>query len=254
MSLRLASAIPRLPKPHSDTRIWAVAQLLAPDPGTNRLQVSIRGGPPVWLPYVNGVYTSITTVYVLLDPAGSGAGQLVIGPAGNQGASTPPPPPANVPVTKTYKTTISPSDSGTWSTKWGRFYAWNVGRYGGSTTCYQSSGFGSQQLYGIAVYGNQIKALGADAITSAVLSVPLATGSGTVQVQESAMGSLSSLPTTFGSTASGTGTIALGSTIRDDLRTGAAKGLVLVGAAYLAVYGKGHAPGMSLAITYTKTT
>lgn len=68
------------------------------------------------------------------------------------------------------------------------------------------------------------------------------------------MGSLTNLPTSFGATASGTGTIALGSTIRDDLRTGTAKGLVLVGGSYLAVDGKGNAPGMSISLTYTRTT
>ncbi len=253
--MRIASAVPRGFKYGSDARNWCVAQLLAIDTGLNRASVSIDGGPAVWLPYVSNVYTSITTVYVLRDPFGSGSGQLVIGPAGTQSAATtPPPPPAPGPKTQQTTVVIRPSDSGTWSEKWGRFYAWNVGRYGGSTTLYQGTFDAvSAHLDGIAVYGNQLKALGASSIDKITLSVPLATGSGTVQVQETTQGTLSGAPTPSGATASGTGTIALGSTIREDFRTGACKGLVLVGGSYLAVKGKAASNGMAMTVTYTRT-
>src|SRR6185312_14277558 len=138
--LQLSHAIPQGPKFGADARQWSVAQLLAIDTVKNRAQVAIDGGPAVWLPYVSNVYTSITTVFVLRDPLGSGSGQLVIGPAGTQSAiNTPPPPPPQVPVAKQVTVVIRPTDSGTWSEKWGRYYAWNVGRYGGSTTLYQGS-------------------------------------------------------------------------------------------------------------------
>lgn len=239
-----------------DKRPWSIAQLLAIDTSKNRAQVSIDNGPAVWLPYVSNVYTSITTVFVIRDPFGSGSGQLVVGPAGTQAApDVPPPPPAPTPTAHKVTTVIRPSDSGTWSEKWGRYYAWNVGRYGGSTTLYQGTFSGvSAHLDGIAVYGNQLKSLGASSIDAITLHVPLITGSGTVQVQGTAQGSLSGAPSPSGATASGTGTIALGATIRDNLRTGTSKGLVLVGGAYLAVKGKAYASGMAMTVTYTRTT
>jgi hypothetical protein len=215
-----------------------------------------RRRPAVALPYVDsGSYTGFTTVFVLRDPMGSGSGQLVLGSVRHTGfapAAPPVQPPPATPSTKQVKVTIRPSDSGTWSNKWSRFYAWNVGRYGGSTTLYQGDAFGSGVLEGIAVYGNQIKALNALSIDAAVLHVPLATGSGTVQVQGTSQGTLSGNPTPSGATASGTGSFELGATLRGQLRTGTTKGLVLVGASYLAVYGTSKASGMSLSITYTR--
>lgn len=253
--LQLAHAIPAGPKFGSDKRQWSVGQLLAIDTVKNRAQVALDGGPAVWLPYVSNVYTSITTVFVLRDPFGSGSGQLVIGPAGTQSTPyVPPPPPPPAPVSKQVTTVIRPSDSGTWSEKWSRYYAWNVGRYGGSTTLYQGSEGVSQHLDGIAVYGTQLKSLGASSIDAITLHVPLLTGSGTVQVQGTTQSSLgSSFTTPTGATASGTGTISLGATLRDNLRTGVSKGLVLVGGSYLAVAGKASANGMAMTVTYTRT-
>lgn len=238
-----------------DDRQFVVAQLISINTAATvkRATVSIDGAPAVALPYVDfGSYAGFTTVLVARDPFGAGSGQWVLGPVGSQ--ATPPPappaqPPPATPSTKQVKTTIRPSASGTWSNKWGRFYAWNVGRYGGSTTLYQGDNYGSGTLEGIAVYGNQITALNALSIDACVLHVPLATGSGTVQVQGTTQGSLAN-PAPAGATASGTGSFELGATIRGQLRTGASKGLVLVGAAYLAVYGTGA--GMALSITYTR--
>jgi hypothetical protein len=253
--LALSHAFSDGPQFGGNNRPWSVAQLLAINSTTNRAQVSVDGGPAVWLPFCGAVaiYSGITTVNVLRDPLGSGSGQLVLGPNGTQ-VTPPAAPPAQAPTSVQKTVVIRPSDSGTWSAKWGRFYAWNVGRYGGSTTLYQASFGVSGALSGIAVYGNQLKALGASSIDAITLHVPLATGSGTVQVQETSQGSLSGAPSPSGATASGTGTIALGSTIRNNLRTGATKGLVLVGVAYLAVKGKASANGMAMTVTYTRTT
>ena len=59
-------------------------------------------------------------------------------------------------------------------------------------------------------------------------------------------------PSSSGASSSGVGAVPLDSTICDGLRTGTFKGLALVGAAYVAVYGTSRADGMALNITYTR--
>lgn len=237
-----------------DGRPWVIAQLLSMDTVNKRAHVSIDGGSDVALPYVDGglSYAGYTTVLVLRDPTGSGCGQIVQGPIGTQALPPAPPPaqpPPSTPSTKQVKVTIRPSDSGTWSNKWGAFDKWYTSL--GSTTLWQGNDFGSGVLEGIAVYGNQVKGLNALSIDAMTLHVPLRHGSGTVQVQETSQGSLAN-PSPSGATASGTDTIALGSTIRENFRTGATKGLCLVGGTYLAVWGTAKASGMALSITYTR--
>lgn len=245
---------------HGDERPWCTAQLLAVDNTTNRAQVSIDGGEAVWLPFVSNSYTGITTVFVLRDPQRSGAGQLVIGPCGTQPADAvpPPPPPApdpSTPSTVTSTALIRPTWSGTYRSIRGTWDRWNTDRYGGRSTLYQGDAYGSGPLMGLAVYGDQVKNLRALSIAKVSLSVTLATGSGTVVVQGSPSGvKPSGAPSSSGSTASrsGSGSIPLPADVCEAFRTGATKGLALVGTDYLGVRGTSLASGMALSITYTR--
>lgn len=245
---------------HGDARLWCTAQLLAVDTTSNRAQVSIDGGPAVWLPFVANVFDGITTVFVLRDPTRAGAGQLVIGPCGTQPPDdVPPPPPSqpdpSTPSTVTSTAVIRPTWSGTYRSIRGTWDRWNVDRYGGRSTLYQGNAFGSGPLTGLAVYGDQVKNLRALSISAITVGITLATGSGTVTVQGSPSGvKPGGAPSSSGSTASrsGSGSIALPSDVCEAFRTGLVKGLALVGSSYLGVRGTSLGSGMALSITYTR--
>ena len=261
MSLSLADA---LGPQHGDARPWCVAQLLDVDAVTNRAQVSIDGGPAVWLPFVSNSFDGITTVMVLRDPGQSGAGQLVLGPCGTQPDPPPPPPvqptpsdPVSDPVTKTVRTVITPTWSGTYRDSWNSWsITWNAGRYGGPSTLYQGSKYGSGGLRGLATYGSQVANLRASQITSMKVTVKVATSdTGTVVLQGSPNGSRpGGAPSSSGALASraGSGQVELPASVREAFRTGAVKGLALVGSDYLGVRGTSLASGMALAITYVR--
>lgn len=239
---------------------WTVARLVEePDPVTNRATVSINGSQPVSLPYLPSDYTGITTVYVQLDPLRTGAGQMILGPCGVADEDEPDPDPVPPPPSGTVTVgpvTILPTWSGTWSAKWSRYGAWQPSRYGGVTTLYQGNKYGSGNLTGIAVYGNQISGLGASSIVSmSVRSLIATSDTGTPTFQGTAAGTRpSGAPATVGSgTASGTGWVDLvPSGIAEAMRVGAIKGLVAVGSDYLGVYGQAHPSGMALVVTYTR--
>jgi hypothetical protein len=242
-----------------DGRLWTIGQLISID--AERATVTIHGGQPVELPFVPNTYTDINTVYVLLDPLRGGSGQLVLGPCGEVPDDDPdvaplPPVPVVPPATITAHRLILPTASGTWSAKWSRYAAWQPTRYGGSTTLYQGSKYGSGTLTGVAVYGNQIVNLGATSITAMTLTSVLATvDTGTVTYKGTASGTMpAGIPVTVGSgTASGFGSVSLvASGIAEAMRVGAIKGLVTIGTDYLGVYGRAKANGMALSVTYTK--
>lgn len=234
-------------------RQWASAQLLAVDSGTNQAQVSIDGGSAVWLPMIASNYDSATVVAVGFDPLG---GPLVLGPIGSQ--LEPPAPPAPAPApddpsTVSDTAVVRPSWSGTWRVVRSDWDRWNVDRYGGRSTLWQGSGFGSGTLVGLATYGSQVVNLRALSIQSIRVNIVPAYGSGTVVLQGSPSGSQpSGAPSSSGSTASGVDNIALPSDVREGFRTGSVKGLALVGSTYLGVRGTSHPSGMSLSITYTR--
>lgn len=249
----IASALVR----SGDRRMWTVGQLLGVDTAANRLLVSVDGSPSVALPFVPGAYDGITTVFVLRDPDGSGAGQMVLGPCYSMPEPPPPPPPqddpAQPPALVTQTVTVRPTWSGTWRVVRSAWDRWNTDRYGGRSTLYQGSAYGSGDLIGLAVYGEQLVSLGATEITRVVVSTPLATGSGDATVQGSPHGSKpSGAPTVSGATASGASAVELDASVREAMRTGSVKGLATVGASYRGTYGTSKANGMSLAVTYTR--
>ncbi len=255
---REAAAMPRGVEPGGSALPWTVGRLVRIDEAANRAVVSIQGSQPVALPYVPNAYEGITTVYVQLDPLRSGAGQKVLGPCGVVPEAeepvvialppVPPPPPAVVTAT----TWISPTATGTWSTKWGRFAAWQPERYGGPSTMYQGNAYGSGVLIGQAAYGDQIVGLGATSIVSMTVESYPITGGGTPAFCAAAQGALSGAPSGLGPTFAGTGSVPVDPAAAELLRTGAAKSIAMVGAEYVAIYGRNNVNGMVLTVTYTR--
>lgn len=239
-----------------DRRPWAVGRLLRIDSAANLAGVSIDGSPEVLLPYAPGVYTDVTTVLVLRDPYGSGAGQMVLCPYYAEAAPPPPPPSQDDPEvvgTVTETALVRPTWSGTWRQVRSAWDRWNVDRYGGRSTLYQGDAYGSGPLTGLATYGDQLVSLGAVEFTRVVVSTPVATGSGTVVVQGAPHASKpSGAPQPSGETASGTTKVDLSATVREGLRTGVVKSLATVGSAYRGTYGTSRADGMALSVTYTR--
>lgn len=169
----------------------------------------------------------------------------------------------STPKTKTEKTVIKPSWSGTYRNQ-GGWDRWNTGRYGGRSTLYQGNNYGSGPVKGLAVYGNRVQNLGAVEIISIKVLVRRAPtgGSGNVSVvvQGSPHGSKpGGSPSSSGATASAgvdydksTSKITLPASMREAFRTGDIKGLALVGSAYAGVYGTSRADGMALEIEYKR--
>lgn len=254
---RELAAQPRGIDPSAGGLPWTVARLIEIDAAANRAIVSIAGSQPVALPFLPNAYAGITTVYVQLDPLRTGAGQMVLGPCGIADEVDQPPVPAAGDSTVTVgPVTILPTWSGTWSSKWGRYGAWQPSRYGGPSTLYQGNKYGSGVLTGLAVYGDQVAGLGATAILSMSVSSILATqDSGTPVFRGTASGVRpSGAPTPTGATASGLGAVNLvPSGIAEAMRVGALKGLALVGTDYLGIRGISHPSGMALTVTYERT-
>lgn len=244
----LAAAM-RAQREAGDARLWCTGRLLQIDTVNRRMLVSLDNSPGTWLPYVPGDYTGITTVFVLLSPV---SGQLVQGPCYAEAVAPIPPPPTPAPA-QDVTVVIAPTWSGTWRADRGAYDRWNTDRYGGRSTLYQGSGFGSGPLTGLATYGDQVVGLGAASISSVVVATPLATGSGAIGLRGTPAGAKpAGAPAPAGSTATGTDTVALPPDMCEALRTGAAKSLASVGAAYRGTYGTSRADGMALTVTYKR--
>lgn len=248
-----------------DHRLWVNALLIEVDNDRNRALVSVDGSDPVWLPFNPGIYEGVTVVRVLRDPYRGGAGQLVLGPGYAQEPeevppAPPPPPPPDAepppdaparPVTVTVA--IRPTWSGTFRHIRSAWDRWNVSRYGGRSTLYQGNAFGSGKLTGLAVYGTQVRDLGASRITRITVSTPVATGAGSVVLQGSPHGTApGGAPATSGETRSGGGSVTLSAAMCEAFRTGSTRGLATVGSDYRGTYGTAKANGMTLTVTYER--
>lgn len=258
--VRESAALPIGPARGALTRPFAVAQLVSVNGATQRAKVIVDDGQPVDLPYVPGTYTNITTVYVLCDPMQGGRGVLVLGPAGVQ-AEPPSAPP--VPGSTTATAMILPTSTGSWRTNrlaWDRY----TGGDGALSDLYQGpAASGGGTLIGLATYGEQITNLGALSITAATVTL-IRVGTGatapvTLTVQGSPHGSRPTGAPTYSGATAGVAlnrgqsyALPLPSTVREALRTGAAKGLCLVGGDYAGAKGVTHSAGMALFLTYTR--
>lgn len=174
--------------------------------------------------------------------------------------SKPAPPPPKV-ITKTV--TITPTWSGSYRHRYSRWDDWNQYNYGGRSTLWQGSKYGSGDMTGLATYGSRVTALRADEITKIEVTlrgVGLNSDHPSIVLQGSPHASKpGGAPSSSGATASGqTGTsstakVLLPAALREAFRTGDVRALATVGSGYGAVRGTSAADGMALKITY-KTT
>lgn len=251
------------PRPGRDRALTTVGYLLTVPDAKGLCTVSVNGSEPIaGVPATPGTYTGVTAVTVLLDPQGRPV--HVLGAAGSLPMVLAPAPVATTSTASTATAVILPTQAGTW-----RVPRASWGRWGDAGDVYQGDSGSSGQLWGLACYGDQITALGASSITSAVVTlVQLGTGfsaTWAARVQGCASGTLpATAPTYTGETATGTmpgaskdGTavdITLTAAMREGIRTGAIRSLGLTGAAYGATYGAGRrGNAWALALAYTIT-
>lgn len=243
--------------------------LLVSAPVDGRAVVRLYDGDPTSVPAQPGVYDGITTVSVQVD--GQGRPVLVYGPTTPAPVAAPqePPvaaePPPDSPEVETGRTrtlsrTVQVTDSGTWSVRFSSWGSWGGSWKGHPYSAGQDEIFNSGTLLGAGFYGSQVKGLGATTITRARLRIIGADqGWGwTPKVRLCTNGSKPSGAPAYASTDVATGPslaydadgwVDLTSAQRELLRTGAARGVVLVGDTYGVTRGKGTS-GLSLALTY----
>jgi len=251
-----------------DTTVQVTGIVSSLNPTTNRLLVSIYGSDPIPMEFASGSYTPGEMVDVARTYVGGVVKFFVRGRTGGTPAVTLPTVPPAASTTATATTVIVPQWSGTWRVARSAYDRWNESRssYGGRSTLYQGDGYGSGQLFGLALYGDQIKNLGATTITAMTLTVRdagLAIGSRpAMEIRAATNTDSSGIPSPTGVTmtapalASGAvGAVAVDASLFDAFRTGAIKALTTVGVGsskYNALRGTSDADGMALKITYTR--
>jgi len=226
----------------------------------DKTAVVTMDGASYTVPYIQTTYTLNTLVWVLCNPSRWGAPELVMGSWAPTVAPTPTPDPAPVPVpptppnTQQVRTTIRPQWSGSWRSSAGAWDRWNTGRFGGRSDLYQGSSFGSGPMTGLATYGDQLANLGAISIDSIGVSIIANEGSGMPGpplLQASPHGAQpGGAPATSGSVIAGA---LLPEATREAMRTGATKGIALVGGGYYGARGTSHPQGMALDVLYTRS-
>lgn len=222
------------------------------------------------LPYAPGTYSAGTAVRVVRSAAKFGLPEYVLGPSGSYNSQNPGQPGGGVvnpPQVVGRQAVILPQWTGSWRSSYSRWDTWNTDRYGGRSTLWQGNGFGSGPMIGLAGYGDQIVALGAQQITRMQVSVYRAdtsSSSGKVAVlQPSPHGSQPGGAPSASGEGVGSPALAPGQSAQVDLaastfeefRTGAYKGLATVGTDYAGFSGTPdrapvHADGMALVVQY----
>jgi hypothetical protein len=223
------------------------------------------------LPYNPGTYSAGTAVHVLRSEAQYGRPVFVQGPSGNFNHASPGQPgggAANPGQLVDRQAVLVPVWSGSWRSSFSRWDSWNTDRHGGRSTLWQGNGFGSGPMIGLAGYGDQILALGAQQITRMQVSVYRADNSssgGKVPVlQPSPHGGFpGGAPTVSPAAAVAGPALAFGQAAQVDLpssvfegfRVGSFKGIATVGSDYAGFSGTPdrapvHADGMALVVQY----
>ncbi|EIC09159.1 hypothetical protein OR221_0867 [Microbacterium laevaniformans OR221] len=159
--------------------------------------------------------------------------------------------------------TISPQWTGSWTGS--RWDNWNtdISAYGGRAALYQGQGYGSPNMQGLAVYGDQIVNLAAAEIskmTATLIRPDSGSGGGTgpavLQTAHPGVATPGGGPGGYGATTSvgiGRGQVVsvdLHPDMYEAFRIGEAKGLALVGGSYLNLFGQDRAGAMTLTIQY----
>lgn len=241
-----------------DVRSPALLSKVISGPTGGILTVDVEGVSYA-LPAPMGAYTVGASAWVLTDDWGIPV--IVHGPSSDvaPGGTTNPGGGGSTVITAT--ALVGPQSTGTYRATHG----WNA--WGGSTgwglaDIYQGNGYGSGPLVGLACYGDQIVNLAAIEIQKATLTAFRNSSGvgGALTVQGSPHGSRpAGAPSSSGTTVTapvvGSGEAAmveLPSDVREALRTGAAKGLAAVGAAYAGFGGTTKPGSFTLTIQYTR--
>lgn len=143
---------------------------------------------------------------------------------------------------------FGPSSVGTYRYSKSAWNNWQPGRFGFPAVAYQGSKYGSGSLVGVFAFGDQIVGLGATSIDSAVITLRRSDGDGGiaapvavgVSTGVAGGGAPVGVTGTYGGSGAGGGggsSIVLGSDVCSALRTGAVKGIGLVGGTYSAWVG-----------------
>lgn len=229
-------------------------------PTAGNLTVTVDG-VTYTIPCPMGAYTVGSSAWVLTDDWGVPV--IVIGPSSDVAPTGGTPAPALPAAVVTATVTISPQQSGTWRSSYGKWDVWGGSLGGGLPAVYQGNAYGSGPLTGLACYGDQVLNLGAISITRITLNVSRnGSGSGPVAltVQGSPNGTRpAGAPTSSGTTAStgavalnGSGSVDLPSDVRENFRTGAVKALAAVGGSYAGFGGTATPGSFTLTIQYTR--
>lgn len=209
-----------------------------------------------------GAYSMGGAAWVLLDDWGIPT--IVYGPSSLVVPGvTPPAGGGTSPTVVNAKTTIGPQSTGTWRASRSSWDTWGNDIGGGVADIYQGDQYGSGPLTGLACYGDQVVNLGAIEITSMVLTATRnssGTGDVALSVRSSGAGERpAGAPSAYGSvittdpvSTGETVSVALPAAVREDFRTGAAKGLAAVGIAYAGFGGTTRPGSFTLAIEYTR--
>lgn len=251
-------------------RVTGIVRAVNTAAGT--LTVATLGGE-YQLPMVAATYSVGATVHVLRDPGQLGLPDMVLGPTGAFSGSDDSQPgggSSNAGKTVTKEAVILPTWSGAWRTGFG-WDRWNTNRYGGRSSLWQGNAYGSGAMTGLAVYGEQVKNLGALAITRMQVSVIRADASDNSGKVAGLISSPQGDPAPAGGpVGDGAGfastPLAPNQGVQVDLpasafeawRTGTYRGIASSGGDYMAISGTPdrdpiHADGMALVVTYEVT-
>jgi hypothetical protein len=251
-----------------DTTPYTVGFLHEISADGKRALVSVRDSQPISLPCAPSTYTGVSTVHVLVDPA-TGRPLHVLAPGefvaeGDAPQPPPPPEPEQAPARKVTGKVIKPTWTGTYRVNRAAWDRWNTSSYGGRSDLWQGSSASSGQLYGLAVYGDQVRNLNAVSIDRIRVTLvnnggghyftnPAYTLRGTPAGTKpaGAPSFTSGTATSPRTTRHGTTSVDLPDAMRDEFRTGTLRGLGVIGTDYAGLRGTGHAAGMALVVDYT---
>lgn len=253
-----------------DTTTKVIGIVASLDATANRLLVSVQGSDPIPMTFTPNSYTAGEMVMVTRDTRAGILNFHVDGRTGGTPGGTLPTVPPAAGTTVEATALIVPEWSGTWRVDRGAYDQWNAARaeYGGRATLYQGAHptAGSGQLYGLALYGDQIANLNAIAITAMELTLRDGGWPGSprpgMQIRAATNVDASGAPSPTGVTMTGptlakgaVGTLPIDASLLNDFRTGALKALATVGVGtskYQLVRGTSDADGMALTVHYTR--
>lgn len=211
--------------------------------------VNVDEGDSVTIPLLSGSYATGDRVWVLLDAWGSpvvgsewlsSSGTEVKKPTAGSGSSAGDGGSSGSLRPVRSQVQLAPSSVGTYRYSKSAWNSWQPGRFGFPAVAYQGSKYGSGTLVGVFGFGEQIVGLGASSIDSATITMRRSDADGgviaPVAVGVSTGAAAGAAPVgvtgTYGGSGAGSGggsTIQLGADVCNGLRTGAVKGIGLVG-------------------------